>query len=140
MNIDAICQTAGVRLDERLTGYRLNRMVELLRATKSIDDKIRALTALWFYIDIVIYDRWSIIIEFRHSLVRGMGAAIFIKRNRIEMVIKNHYQSYTIDDFELCYEGLLGIAAKCKKESCAVIAALLPQPIAEEICAEFTLA
>ena len=138
MNIDAICQTAGVRCDERLTGDRLNHVVELLRATKYIDDKISALTALWFYIDTVIYDGWSIMMVFGHLLVRGMAAAINIKRNRIDMCIQNHCKSYSANDFELCYGGLLGNTAKCKNECCEAITALLPQPIAEEICAEFT--
>lgn len=140
MDINAFYHCVGVRPFETLRGEKMQRALLLLQKEDIIIAVLKKVAAIWFdhvsWIDCG-YNRVGI--NLKNSASIDMRAHVIVYNDRIESYASNKGKNYNFDVFVFYYKELLGVAARFRREYHAVIFARLPQPIAEEICAEFIL-
>ena len=81
----------------------------------------------------------DVIIKFHNLMIINLSVTMYVSGRSVYTKITHCGITMKMDHFLRDWDIMFNIIARYKKEYARAIAALLPQPIAEEIAAEFSL-
>jgi len=116
----------------------LHRILDI-QMCNLVNAELDEITAMGFIGQRIYVYEYYLIVKFYNSLNDNLYASVYIEHTRVRTEFERGCLVWKMKYFMRDWGRILKAAVRYRKEYRAVIFALLPQPIAEEITAEFLL-